>query len=94
MDHDALSKLVTVCLFGGAGWLIAQRLRLPVALYTWILLLLAVLGGSFVKFWLVSLFGFTIYANWVIVACCGGVLVGLIVRNLATRHDADHTPAT
>lgn len=93
MNLDALSKLVTVCLFGGAGWLIAQRLRLPVAIYTWMILLLMALGGSFVKFWLVALFGFTIYANWAIVACCAGVLVGLVARSVITHQGPNRTPA-
>ncbi len=82
MNPDLLGKLVTICLFGGIGWLIADRFRLPVATLTWALLLLAALVGSFVKFLVVSVLGFTVYSNWAIVACCLGALAGLVVRSL------------
>jgi hypothetical protein len=85
MDLDALARLVTVGLFGATGWFVSQRLRLPVALWTWSLMVLAAVVGIFVRFWVVSLFGFTIYANWAIVSCCLGALVGLTVRSFARR---------
>lgn len=85
MDLDALARLVTVGLFGAAGWFVSQRLWVPVALWTWGLLVLAALLGIFVRFWVVSVFGFTVYANWAIVSCCLGMLMGLTVRFFARR---------
>jgi hypothetical protein len=83
MYLDALARLVTVGLFGATGWFVSQRLRVPVGLWTWGLIVLAALLGIFVRFWIVSVFGFTINANWAIVSCCIGVLVGLTVRTFA-----------
>jgi hypothetical protein len=85
MDVDALARLMTVGLFGATGWFVSQRLPVPGALWTWALLILAALLGIFVRFWVVSVFGFTIYANWAIVSCCLGVLVGLTVRSFVRR---------
>jgi hypothetical protein len=92
MNLDALARLVTVGLFGAAGWFVSRRPRLPVALWTWGLLILAALLGLFVRFWLVSVFGFTFHANWAIVSCCLGVLVGLTVRSVARREVGRSTP--
>ena len=92
MDLDALARLVTVVLFGAAGWFVSRRLRVPAALWTWGLLILATLLGLFVRFWLMSVFGFTFYANWAIVSCCLGVLVGLTVRSVARTEVGRSTP--
>jgi hypothetical protein len=85
MDVGLVARLITVGLFGVAGWFVSQRLRVPAALWTWGLLVLAALLGMFVRFWLVSVFGFIIYANVAIVACCVGILAGLAVRSVARR---------
>ena len=85
MNLDAVARLVTVGLFGALGWFVSQRLRVPAARSTWFFLILAALLGLYVRFWLVSVFGMTIYANWAIVSCCLGVLVGLSVRSFAER---------
>ena len=85
MELDAIARLVTVGVFGAAGWLVSRRLRLPVALWTWGLLILAAVLGAFVRSWLVSILGFTLHANWAIVSCCLGVLAGLAVRSLTPR---------
>jgi len=92
MNPDAIARLVTVGLFGAAGWFVSRRLRVPVALRTWGLLILAALLGLFVRFWLVSVFGFTVYANWAIVSCCLGVLAGLTVRSVARTEVGRSTP--
>ena len=92
MNLDAIAQLVTVGGFGAVGWFVSQRLRLPVALHTWGLLMLGALLGLFVRFWVVSLFGFTVYANWAIVSCCVGVLVGLTVRSVARTEVGQSAP--
>lgn len=92
MDLEALSGLVTLCFFGTAGWLISRRIRVPVPATTWVLLSAGVLVGMYTRFWLLSAFGFTIFANWAIVSCCLGILVGLTVRTITRRRIEAEVP--
>jgi hypothetical protein len=87
MDGRVLGNIVTLCVFGALGVLVATRLKVPRAARTWVLLLIAVVVGSFVgkDTALLSVFGVSVRLNWMIVATFVGVLVGLLVRTLALR---------
>ncbi len=85
MDLEALSRLVTFCFFGAAGWLISRRMRVPVPAGPWVLLAVGVLVGMYTRFRLLGAFGFTILANWAIVSCLVGMLAGLTARTIAHR---------
>lgn len=88
MNLNTLGNLVTVCLFGWAGWSVAQRTRVPVAARAWVLLIVAAVLRLHIRFWLVSVFGLTIRSNRAIMFCCLGVMAGLAVRSVARRHAA------
>ena len=92
MNLDILSRLVTFGLFAAAGWLMASRMRLPVPAATWVLLALGVVAGMYIRFWVLSVWGFTILANWAIVSCCLGMLAGLTVRTISQRRLHVRTP--
>ncbi len=88
MDGRVLGNIITLCVFGALGVLVATRLKAPVrALRTWILLLIVIVVGSFVgkDTALLSVFGVSLRLNWMIAASFIGVSVGLLVRSLALR---------
>jgi len=76
------SHVITICLCGCAGVFLAGRFRLPVPWHTWVLLVLAVVVGSFVgvSTHVVSVLGFGIRLNVAIASCSVGILVGLWAR--------------
>ena len=92
MDLNLLSRLVTMCLFATAGLLVAQRMRVPVSPAIWVVLAIGVIAGMYIRFWLMSVLGFTILANWAIVSCCAGILAALTVRTIAQRRFQAGTP--
>ncbi len=93
MHGDMLSQLLTLVVFGSIGSLIAPRLKMPVPIRTWVLLVIAVIVGSFVGVdtWMVSVYGVGLLLNWAIVSFCLGVLLRLMVRTFAQRGSPKHT---
>jgi len=82
MPEDPLGNLMTFCVFGVLGLLLARRFRLPVKNVTWLALAVAMLAGVFVGVGtaLLSVFGFTILLNWAIASCFFGMIGGLMDR--------------
>ena len=82
MLDGSVGNLVTFCVFGVLGLLLARRFRLPVKGVTWLALAAAMVAGGFVGVdtALVSVFGFTILLNWAIASCFFGILGGLMDR--------------
>lgn len=93
MNAETFSQLVTLCVFGSIGLFVAWRLKVPVPVWTWILLVIAVVVGCFVgvNTALLSVFGVGLLLNWAIASCCLGVLVGLLVRSWALRGPSQRT---
>jgi fucose 4-O-acetylase-like acetyltransferase len=87
MLGETVNQLVTLCIFGSIGLVIARWLRVPVPARTWVLLVIAVVVGSFIGIntVLLSVFGVGLLLNWAIASCCLGVLVGLLLRG-RVRH--------
>jgi hypothetical protein len=90
MDTGTLNRLLTLAVFGIAGFLLARLFRLPVPFRTRLLLAVAAIVGCFVgvETRLVSIFGVAILLNWAIASSCLGMLVGLLVRGLAANSAA------
>ncbi len=82
MDAAVLGKVLTLGLFGGLGVFLAGRVKLPVTVGTWALIVAAALAAPFVgpSTALVSIFGVSLLLNWAITSCCLGVLAGLLAR--------------
>ena len=87
MPGDTVSQLVTLCVFGSIGLFVARRVKIPAPVWTWVLLVIGVLVGSFtgVHTRLLSIFGVALLLNWAIPSFCLGVLLGLLLRSRA-RH--------
>lgn len=87
MELDTLGRLVTFCVFGGVGLLIARRRTRPVGAGTWVLLGAAAVVGSVIGTGsrLVSVFGFEMLLSWAIVSCCLGIAAGLLLRRRALQ---------
>ena len=82
MNGGVLGNLLTFCLFGAVGVFAARRMNVPVRVHTWVILVSAVVLGSFVgvNTAILSVLGVRLSLNWAIVSCCLGILVGLLVR--------------
>ena len=93
MNGETLSRLLTLCVFGFIGLFVAWRLKVPVPVRTWVLLVIAVVVGCFVgvNTALLSVAGVSLLLNWAIASCCLGVLVGLLVRRWALRSPSQRT---
>ena len=92
MNGDTLGILLTVCLFGSVGLVAARRMFVPVRLYTWALLVIAVVLGFFVGVnTIISVLGVTLRLNWAIVSCCLGIVAGLVVRTRTFTRSAART---
>ncbi len=80
-----VSMITTFILFGAAGYLAANRFKRPI--WPWItvivIIVTALAGYVGISVMLVSIFGFTIYLNWALLAFGLGMIVNLtIVRNV------------
>lgn len=82
MSAGQLGNLVTFCVFGVLGLLVARRFTLPVKTLTWVVLVVALVAGCFVGVGtaLLSVFGFTIFLNWAIASSFFGIIAGLMDR--------------
>jgi len=83
MNIGTLSWLITVCIFGGLGWLLSLRRTRPAGPVTFVLLAgIAVVGFYLgVGTRLLDVFGFKVLFSWAIVSSCLGGIIGLVVRN-------------
>jgi hypothetical protein len=86
---ELTALVATYVVFGAVGFTLSKRFRRPVALPTWIFVLLGiVLAGSVYigkNARLISVFDFNIYFNTTLQALGLGVLVGLVVREMKIR---------
>ena len=82
MQAETAGTILTLCVCGGLGWVLARAFSMPVRVHVWILLVLAVVGGGFigVDTSLLSVFGVGIRLNVAIVSCVAGMLIALMVR--------------
>lgn len=82
MQAETAGTILTLCLFGGLGWFLARAFSMPVRIYVWLLLVLAVVGGAFIGVHtsLLSVFGVGIRLNVAIVSCAAAMLIALMVR--------------
>jgi hypothetical protein len=85
MSHAMLGSFITFFIFAGVGSLLAARLKVPVRLMTWILMVVGILVGAYIgpQSSLVLVFGVGIYVNWAIQSCCLGMLAVLTARTFA-----------
>lgn len=82
MQAETAGTILTLCVFGGVGALLARAFPMPVRVHIWVLLVLAVVGGALVGVGtsLLSVFGVGIRLNVAIVSCVAGMLIALMVR--------------
>jgi hypothetical protein len=84
---EIISFVFTFIVLGGVGYLSARRFKQPVAVYNWVLLILATILAGFVGIGghLISVFGFTIYLNWCLQAFGLGLIIGLVKIAVESR---------
>ena len=84
-----LAAFAFTCLvFGGLGYLASKRLKQPIAIFTWVLIVAAtlVLGSFFAATAkLVSIFGFDVYVNWSVRVFGVGLIIGLLIHLARSR---------
>ena len=87
MQAETAGTILNLCVFGGLGWFLARLFSIPVRVYIWVLLVLAIVGGAFagVDTSLLSVFGVEIRLNVAIVSCAAGMLIALIARTRKLR---------
>jgi hypothetical protein len=87
MTKVQIANLVTFLVFLYIGWWLATRVKLPVRVHTWLLIVVALFLGSFVGIgtYAVNVFGVGIRVSWVVPSFCLGLLVRLLVRTRLER---------
>jgi hypothetical protein len=82
MQPETIGTIFTLCVCGGLGSFLARAVSMPVRLYVWSFLVLAIVGGAFVGVhtWLPSVLGVGIRLNVAIVSCAVGMSIALMVR--------------
>lgn len=88
MEIGMLSLLITYAVFGTIGWLIARRGSRPAGPGRFILLVVVAVVGDQIagrRARLLDLFGLQMRVDWIIVACCLGGALGLVLRNRELR---------
>ena len=87
MQPETIGTIITVCIFGGLGWFLAQGFSMPVRGYTWVLLVLALIAGAFVGIntRVLSVLGVAIRLNVALASCAAGLLIALVVRTTRRR---------
>lgn len=85
-----LALLITLLVFGSIGYRLSQRMKSPVSLATWIILVLFTLFvGTFTNLGiLVGFFQFRIFASCALTALGVGAIIGLATREIRRRTGA------
>lgn len=80
IDFPAL--IFTYLVFGTVGFFACRRIKQPAGAHTVVLVIIAAFFARWVgiSIRLVSVFGFSIYLNWVLQALLLGVLLSLLIR--------------
>ena len=87
-----VAALVLTCVvFGTLGYLLAGRFGRPVALPTWVAIVLLTFFAQFfaISAWLISIDGFHIQLNTALQALGIGILTRLIVREIRIRRSIE-----
>jgi hypothetical protein len=79
--------IVTLLVFAACGVVIARRFKQPVALLTWVALVVGIVVASYVGTHtrLLSVFGFDVYLNRALQSLGIGIVVGLLIRMAMAR---------
>ena len=87
MQPETIGTILTLCVCGGLGSFLARGFSMPVSVYVWPFLVLAVVAGAFVGVhtWLLSVFGVGIRLNVALASSVAGMLIALIVRTVRRR---------
>jgi hypothetical protein len=85
---EAISVVMTYGVVGAIGFTQARRIRKPVRMQTWVLLVVGVgsVGYLLTSARLISMYGFTVYVSWVLQAFMLGLLIGVMVREMRKGH--------
>ena len=77
-----IALLTALLIFGTAGYWVAKRIKRPVRTWTLVIVIVATASAAYVgiSVALVSIFGFTIYLNWVLSAFGLGMIFNLLIR--------------
>jgi uncharacterized membrane protein YfcA len=94
MDFGMMGQVVTFCVFGAVGWLVARRRKQRVGARMWVLLAVGVIVGSSIGVGtrLVSVFEFAMYLNWAIAAFCFGALLEFVLHPRPSEGTSEPDP--
>ncbi len=88
---EIVSFVFTYLVLAGVGYWFSGRFKQPVAVFTWVVIIIITILAAFVGIGtrLIAIFSFAIYLSWCLQAFCFGLIIGLLIKLIKFKLDSE-----